>query len=124
MNSEQFLTNQAVVVPLKRRRNHDAIKVKFDEISAQQLAEQLTLMELEMVKRIRPREFLNQAWNSPEKMQISPNLVAFIEWFQQVRSKIIYFHFGILIRFKHILFKRKYCINASSDDQLGGHRNC
>jgi len=57
--------------------------VKLLDLHPLEVARQLTLIEAELFRNIRPRECLNQAWNKdPDR---APNILAMIDRFNMVR---------------------------------------
>ncbi|KAF0683687.1 Aste57867_24249 [Aphanomyces stellatus] len=53
----------------------------FSGMSAQDAAEQLTLLEEYKFQKIQPRELTNKNWTSDQKHDVAPNVMAFIEMF-------------------------------------------
>jgi hypothetical protein len=91
------------------------MKVVAANIMRQQLAEdianQLTLLEYDLMCNIRPGEFLKQRWNKSEKESEAPNLLKVISWF----NKVIYnFKFFFSFFFFHI----SYLIYLNQSDRL------
>ena len=58
-------------------------------ITAYVIAKQLTWREIDLFKKITPREFLDQNWQNEDKGSSSPNLTENIEKFNEV-SKVLY----------------------------------
>ncbi len=56
------------------------------DISALELARQLTILEYTSYKAIQPHEFFNNAWNSSEKEKLSPNIIKISNSFNNVSS--------------------------------------
>lgn len=66
----------------------------LDELTPSQIAEQITLIELKFIQRIRRREFFKNAWLDEKKEELAPNLINFLNWTQQtinwVATEILY----------------------------------
>lgn len=58
--------------------------LKFSESTPGEIADQLTLLEYQIMTKIRPTEFLKQAWSKQEKDEKAPNIVSYIDWFNKV----------------------------------------
>lgn len=54
------------------------------QISAEDCATQLTLMDLPVFAKITPEEFMSCSWNKRNKLEVTPNIVAFTRRFNQV----------------------------------------
>lgn len=54
------------------------------QISAEDCATQLTLMDLPVFAKITPEEFMSCSWNKRNKLEITPNIVAFTRRFNQI----------------------------------------
>jgi hypothetical protein len=63
-------------------------KLNIDEIDADTIAEQITLIEYQLVKKIDPFEFLNQHWMKDNKLKLAPNVLNYIAWFNKISSWI------------------------------------
>ncbi len=48
------------------------------------MADQITLMEYELLKAVRPYEFLKQAWSKKDGEQRAPNIHNYVKWFNKV----------------------------------------
>ena len=48
------------------------------------ISRELTLVEYEVVYAIRSQEFLDTAWSTDQKHLHAPNLLRYIEWFNEV----------------------------------------
>eukprot|EP01088_Endostelium_zonatum_P014277 TRINITY_DN3065_c0_g1_i1.p1 TRINITY_DN3065_c0_g1~~TRINITY_DN3065_c0_g1_i1.p1 ORF type:complete len:564 (-),score=87.49 TRINITY_DN3065_c0_g1_i1:81-1772(-) len=59
-------------------------RIAYCEMPLVELAEQLTLIELDMFKVIREREFLNLNWKKPEKKRHSKHIVKMVDRFNKV----------------------------------------
>jgi len=53
------------------------------DIPVTQLAQQICLIEFEMIEAIQPKEFLNQAWNKDGKEERAPNVLTYVNWFNK-----------------------------------------
>jgi hypothetical protein len=58
------------------------------DIHYEEIARQLTLIESDLYKAIKPWECLGQAWTKPDKATRAPNLLRFIHRFNQVSKWI------------------------------------
>jgi len=58
----------------------------FNDLHAQEVARQLTLIEFDLFKAIQPKELLNQCWNKKNKQELAPNVVSMIKRFNDVSS--------------------------------------
>lgn len=54
------------------------------DFDPEELARQLTLIEHELLRRIRPRELTGNAWQKDNKAEIAPNVSAMIAWTNSV----------------------------------------
>jgi len=63
--------------------------ISIIDLDPEIIAQQLTLIEHTLLKRIRLDEFFAQSWNDKHnKDSMAPNLVAFINWFNKVASGV------------------------------------
>eukprot|EP01100_Stratorugosa_tubuloviscum_P015878 TRINITY_DN960_c1_g1_i1.p1 TRINITY_DN960_c1_g1~~TRINITY_DN960_c1_g1_i1.p1 ORF type:complete len:980 (-),score=417.96 TRINITY_DN960_c1_g1_i1:169-3108(-) len=57
----------------------------FDDLDPQELARQLALADMDLYKKIRPHELLNQAWNHKTLKEVAaPNILTYIRHFNRV----------------------------------------
>eukprot|EP01084_Bolivina_argentea_P020409 37942_1 len=63
-----------------RKKNIDQF---LSESTAQHLAEQITLMDYRLFSRIQPGEYIKQRWKDPNKKQLAPNILAFLQHFNK-----------------------------------------
>ena len=67
----------------------DSDKIGFMDIDPLELARQLTLLEFELFKTIKPTEFLDQAWLSKDKEKLAPGIMSMTKWSTRVSSTIL-----------------------------------
>ncbi|CAH8428571.1 unnamed protein product [Schistosoma turkestanicum] len=65
-------------------KNHQYEKKKHLKCDPELIAQQMTLIELNYFQAIEPDEFYTLKWNSKEKLQYAPNIVASTRWFNQI----------------------------------------
>uniref|UniRef100_A0A6B2L5K5 Ras-GEF domain-containing protein n=1 Tax=Arcella intermedia TaxID=1963864 RepID=A0A6B2L5K5_9EUKA len=53
------------------------------DLDPQEIARQLTLIEFEMLYKIKPSEFLNQSWNKPKLRHNAKNILDYIDYFNK-----------------------------------------
>lgn len=58
--------------------------VKLINERSEKIAQQITLLDFDIFRKIHPRECLGQAWKKKNKLERAPNLFAFIEQFNNV----------------------------------------
>ncbi|KAJ6243191.1 guanine nucleotide exchange factor [Anaeramoeba flamelloides] len=56
-------------------------ELTFTDINEKEFMRQLTLMEFDLYQKIKPREFLNQAWTRKNKEELAPNITKFTQSF-------------------------------------------
>ncbi|CAH8433536.1 unnamed protein product [Heterobilharzia americana] len=72
------------------RKSYDTLDVgknrheKHLKADAELIAQQITLIELKYFQAIEADEFYTLKWNSKEKLQYAPNIVASTRWFNQI----------------------------------------
>jgi hypothetical protein len=66
--------------------NVPAGQMTLMDIHPEELARQLTLIEYELYKKIKPWECLNQSWAKKDKETRAPNILAMIQRFNQVSN--------------------------------------
>mmetsp|Transcript_9301 Transcript_9301/g.23316 ORF Transcript_9301/g.23316 Transcript_9301/m.23316 type:complete len:480 (-) Transcript_9301:83-1522(-) len=59
-------------------------KLNFLDLNVSEVAEQLTLIESEMFRRIQSHEFLKLSWRSKDRAVLAPGVVAMVERFNMV----------------------------------------
>lgn len=85
-NVEVFVKIETVVkYPKKYRPGKDDLS-KFDILDwpSAEIARQITLIEYNMFKAIKPKECLNQSWNKESREQKAFNIYQMITWFNRV----------------------------------------
>lgn len=78
--------------PLHRGKHHNRKEEKPKSILKYQpivIAQQLMLIENELLRRILTKEFLLGNWRRKDKEQLAPNIVAYISWFNKMTNWII-----------------------------------
>ena len=55
------------------------------------MARQITIIEFEMFKAIKPTEFLDQAWLSKEKEKLAPGILSMTKWSTRVLTSLFIF---------------------------------
>lgn len=93
MKVENQLRSSALMIP-SFANNSSSIHATMSNIQTNQggldllrfseseVAEQLTLIEYELVKRIEPRELLKQTWN--KRTEQAQHVVEYIQWFNKI----------------------------------------
>jgi len=56
-----------------------------------EVARQITIIEFEMFKAIKPTEFLDQAWLSKEKEKLAPGILSMTKWSTRVLTSCSFF---------------------------------
>jgi hypothetical protein len=74
--------------------SHKRGNVTFMDIEPEHFADQLTLTEYSLMKNIRHHEFVKQAWIKKDAEAKSPNILKYIEWFNQVLFTMKYLTFA------------------------------
>lgn len=64
-------------------------QIKFLDIDATEFARQITLIEFELFRTLRSREFLNLSWMKDEKDVLAPNIMRIMRWTNHVISWLI-----------------------------------
>ena len=64
--------------------NLNSAKISLVDLHAEELARQLTLIEYDLYRKIKPKECLNQKWVKGDKDVNAPNILAMIKRFNQV----------------------------------------
>lgn len=57
---------------------------QFSEMDPIEVADQVSLIEYDLLRMIRPNEFLKQAWNKDGKEKKAPNILRYIYWFNKL----------------------------------------
>jgi hypothetical protein len=60
------------------------------EMDPQEMARQITILDADIYRSIRPKECLNQGWEKSDKIERSPNISRII---QQTNNVHHYFHY-------------------------------
>ncbi|KAJ6242916.1 guanine nucleotide exchange factor [Anaeramoeba flamelloides] len=61
-------------------------QLTFMDINEKEFMRQITLMEFDLYQKIKPREFLNQAWTKKNKEQLAPNICNFTKFFNLISN--------------------------------------
>jgi hypothetical protein len=86
---ESLLTPPAPLSP----SSLDAQKVRFNELSVSEIAEQMTYIDYQILCSISCHELLGQAWMKPGKEENAPHILMFSKRFNQVGSSCWLFLF-------------------------------
>eukprot|EP01103_Thecamoeba_quadrilineata_P017484 TRINITY_DN6226_c0_g1_i1.p1 TRINITY_DN6226_c0_g1~~TRINITY_DN6226_c0_g1_i1.p1 ORF type:complete len:479 (-),score=114.46 TRINITY_DN6226_c0_g1_i1:54-1382(-) len=62
----------------------------FSDLPSLEVARQLTLLEFEIFRSIKPRELLRKSWMKPNKEDLAPNVISLIQRFNTVSFWICY----------------------------------
>lgn len=65
-------------------RNLDQLILEALRVAPEDLASQLTLLDLDVFRLIAPDELMSCAWNKKNKLVVAPNVVAFTKRFNHV----------------------------------------
>ncbi|KAJ3437416.1 ras guanine nucleotide exchange factor i-related [Anaeramoeba flamelloides] len=80
--SEKYRTSQKVAPPEpKVPKNIFSPNLSVFDVDEEEIARQITLIEFDIFKTIRPKELLNLAWSKPKLKHRAPNVIRFIEKF-------------------------------------------
>lgn len=82
-SKSQSLPNQVTL------KNIDTVILEALRVAPEDLASQLTLLDLETFSKISPNELMSCAWNKRNKHSVAPNVVAFTKRFNHVRLELI-----------------------------------
>jgi len=80
-----------LIIHYARRLNHNLqIQIQpgalqLSDLNVEEVARQLTLIEYDLFKAIKPWECLGQAWTKKDKEIKAPNIIAMIKRFNYVR---------------------------------------
>jgi len=67
----------------------DDSAIKFTDFDPLELARQMTLIEFELFKAIKPTEFLDQAWLNKEKEKLAPGIMNMTRWSTKMSKWVI-----------------------------------
>lgn len=81
------------ILPSYFDKNFDLI-----DISSIEVARQLSIIEFKLLKKIEPKEFLNQNWNKTEREVVAPNIVAIQKRF----NKTSYWASTRIVKYKEL----------------------
>eukprot|EP01102_Stenamoeba_stenopodia_P017726 TRINITY_DN63_c0_g1_i3.p1 TRINITY_DN63_c0_g1~~TRINITY_DN63_c0_g1_i3.p1 ORF type:complete len:951 (-),score=207.86 TRINITY_DN63_c0_g1_i3:2255-4966(-) len=65
-------------------------KTGFEDSEPLDVSKQLCIIEHRLFCAVKPREFLNTAWNKAKKAIYAPNLTMLMDWFNQFSESIIF----------------------------------
>jgi len=68
------------------KRFKDHRKVSFTRVHPLEMARQLTLIERELFRAIRPPELVGGSFKKKNKAEISPNVVHMVDWFNHITA--------------------------------------
>jgi CRP-like cAMP-binding protein len=74
----------ATVPPTRGGANMPLSEASFSAIDAAAVAQEWSLIEYELFRQIAPSEFLRQAWNKGDKQVRAPNMLRYIDWFNEM----------------------------------------
>eukprot|EP01114_Cavostelium_apophysatum_P011920 TRINITY_DN2649_c0_g1_i2.p1 TRINITY_DN2649_c0_g1~~TRINITY_DN2649_c0_g1_i2.p1 ORF type:complete len:1487 (-),score=443.17 TRINITY_DN2649_c0_g1_i2:51-4511(-) len=63
-----------------------ARKVVFTDVDPTLLADQICLVEYDMLRAVRNTEFLKQAWSKSEKNEKAPHILKYVQWFNKISN--------------------------------------
>jgi len=72
------------ILPNVKKSSASSNSFGLMDFNAEEIARQLTLIEFNLYKAIKPWEFFNQSWTKKNKEQLSPNIIAMIKRFNRV----------------------------------------
>ena len=83
--ARSFKDHKEKDLPIRREvKEHQISLVSLDK---SEIIKQMALIDYQLLKRIEPKEFLNQGWSKNAHLN-SPNIVYFTEWFNSQSSWI------------------------------------
>ncbi|ETO36795.1 rasGEF domain-containing protein [Reticulomyxa filosa] len=86
--SKVIFSKQKSVKMLGMDQEAEEFAQDFIKVDNQKIAEQLTLLDFEIFKQIKPRECIGQAWKKENKIQVAPNICKFIDQFNRISKYI------------------------------------
>lgn len=81
---DNFMFNMKPPMPIIPMNLKD--KLAFSDLHPEEIARQLTLIDSNLFRKIRPQEFLNSGWTKTDKEQRSPGIIASINCFNHISN--------------------------------------
>ncbi|EGC38002.1 aimless RasGEF [Dictyostelium purpureum] len=80
----KHIFNEKTPEPIVAFKNIFSNNLSFHDIDEEEIARQLTLIEFEIYRKIKPPELLNQSWNKTKLKSRAPNVLKMIDRFNSV----------------------------------------
>lgn len=98
-HKSQSLPNQVTL------KSIDHLILEALRVAPEDLASQLTLLDLEVFCQISPNELMSCAWNKKNKHTVAPNVVAFTKRFNHVSNCIFRLYYIVIVEIINITMK-------------------